>query len=392
MKTADLIPFILLELKERDKYGFELVKNIENKSSGKIVIKQPTLYTVLKKLEKTKFISSYWLDSEIGGKRHYYKLTENGKKQADTLPNVEVLLKHVLEEDAIETTDENLKSEPAKDEKEFSIFDQISPSEDTQTPELREDIIPSSEAFANSSIDNATELEINSTNIDILKEETITQQEQFASNENVSEFTKTISTIPNEYINKVTKQTGITENFDFNSNINYHFSVDDIQYVDYIDPKLDPILINSKKTAKNVLFKVLSTSAVLLCLLIICSIITNFTGTSPLYYTFFISGVVLLIFYPTMYISHYKQHQIKFQDKKPSFDFKKHLIACFAFELLILLLCVIINISMGNNAISEIFSFTNFENFYAPILLGLTSFADLIFSKIFINKKIKENK
>ena len=57
MKTADLIPFILLELNDCDKYGFELTKNIETKSGGQIVIKQPTLYTLLKKLEKSKFIA-----------------------------------------------------------------------------------------------------------------------------------------------------------------------------------------------------------------------------------------------------------------------------------------------------------------------------------------------
>ena len=85
MKTADLIPFILIELNECDKYGFELTKNIETKSHGKILIKQPTLYTLLKKLEKSKFISSYWQDSEIGGKRHYYKLTENGRLQGGNL-------------------------------------------------------------------------------------------------------------------------------------------------------------------------------------------------------------------------------------------------------------------------------------------------------------------
>ena len=70
MKTVDLIPFILLELNEQDQYGLELTKAIEEKSNGQIVIKQPTLYTILKKLEKSKFISSYWQDSEIGGKRH----------------------------------------------------------------------------------------------------------------------------------------------------------------------------------------------------------------------------------------------------------------------------------------------------------------------------------
>ncbi len=50
MRTVDLIPFILIELKDGDKYGIELSKNIESKFNGEIEIKQPTLYTVLKKL------------------------------------------------------------------------------------------------------------------------------------------------------------------------------------------------------------------------------------------------------------------------------------------------------------------------------------------------------
>ena len=52
MRTADLIPLILLELNECDKYGFELTKSIETKSKGNIIIKQPTLYTILKKIRE----------------------------------------------------------------------------------------------------------------------------------------------------------------------------------------------------------------------------------------------------------------------------------------------------------------------------------------------------
>ena len=96
MKTTDLIPIILYQLIDGDKYGYEIIKQIEDVSNGGIVIKQPTLYSVLKKLEQGKFISSYWQDSEIGGKRHYYKLTENGRLQVSTLPSYENLLKNFL--------------------------------------------------------------------------------------------------------------------------------------------------------------------------------------------------------------------------------------------------------------------------------------------------------
>lgn len=93
MKTTDLIPIILYQLVDSDKYGYEIIKQIESVSNGSITIKQPSLYSILKKLEQGKFISSYWQDSEIGGKRHYYKLTDNGRAQLDTYPPLEELIK-----------------------------------------------------------------------------------------------------------------------------------------------------------------------------------------------------------------------------------------------------------------------------------------------------------
>lgn len=117
MKTADLIPLILIELAGGDKYGFELTKAIEDKSNQQIQIKQPTLYTVLKKLEKSKFISSYWEDSEIGGKRHYYKITENGKAQIATLPSFEQCIQNILlEEQEFETFESPATPTPQPDE------------------------------------------------------------------------------------------------------------------------------------------------------------------------------------------------------------------------------------------------------------------------------------
>ena len=104
MKTTDLIPIILYQLKDGDRYGYEIIKQIEDYSNGKIVIKQPTLYSILKKLEQNKFITSYWQDSEIGGKRHYYKLTDNGVSQLSTYPTLQQLIADALDEDMISST------------------------------------------------------------------------------------------------------------------------------------------------------------------------------------------------------------------------------------------------------------------------------------------------
>lgn len=73
---------ILNSLAERDRYGYEILDIISELSEGRYEIKQPTLYSCLKRLEKQGFISSYYGDESNGGRRRYYQLTEKGK---DTL-------------------------------------------------------------------------------------------------------------------------------------------------------------------------------------------------------------------------------------------------------------------------------------------------------------------
>ena len=51
---------ILKALYNGDRYGYEIIKDIEEKSHGQYVLKQPTLYSCLKRLENQGFISSYW--------------------------------------------------------------------------------------------------------------------------------------------------------------------------------------------------------------------------------------------------------------------------------------------------------------------------------------------
>lgn len=70
---------ILESLLSGDKYGYEIIKEVEEKSNGKIVLKQPSLYSSLKRFETKGFITSYWGDSDIGGRRHYYTITETGR-------------------------------------------------------------------------------------------------------------------------------------------------------------------------------------------------------------------------------------------------------------------------------------------------------------------------
>jgi PadR family transcriptional regulator PadR len=71
---------ILSLLHFRDMYGYEIAKLVRERSEGQFELKEGTLYLYLKRLEKNKWIESYWGDEQgPGGRRKYYKLTPLGE-------------------------------------------------------------------------------------------------------------------------------------------------------------------------------------------------------------------------------------------------------------------------------------------------------------------------
>ena len=387
MKTADLIPFILLELNECNKYGFELTKAIETKSNGKIVIKQPTLYTLLKKLEKSKFIASYWEDSEIGGKRHYYKLTDNGRLQVSTLPSYDLLLKNALSEDEIEFSNNEITvqqevSDKAT-EKRVSIMDELL----GPTPAPVESVLPTEEVFVEENIDNSTELEINISNTEMLKNENVAVDEQFATNENVRKFTEKVART--QPIESSIKES-INSSQKDNSFLDVDFSIPkneiEIKYVDYFNLKANDKYKHAKKLTKQLLFKSLATSACLILLLVACSFITRFTGRSGLYYTFFISSILIALFYPILYLVNMEKLRLKYQENVYNPKLKQRLFICITLMLVVLIVCIIVNIYIKNNSFALILGLKNFENLYAPIILSSITLLDLLFNRVFLSK------
>ncbi len=87
--SADLIrghinTIILRALYDGDKYGYAIIAEIERKSHGQYTLKQPSLYSALKRLEKDGYVTSYWGGSVAGGRRKYFSLTEEGREIAET--------------------------------------------------------------------------------------------------------------------------------------------------------------------------------------------------------------------------------------------------------------------------------------------------------------------
>lgn len=74
---------VLTLLNEADKYGYEIIKELELRSDKTFQFKEGTLYPVLHKLENDGFVKSYMAKGETGKERRYYQITKNGKKQLE---------------------------------------------------------------------------------------------------------------------------------------------------------------------------------------------------------------------------------------------------------------------------------------------------------------------
>ncbi|QXE18373.1 PadR family transcriptional regulator [Clostridium sp. 001] len=83
--TSDVIrghteTIILAHLVEKDSYGYEINKFIKEKTDNKYELKEATLYSAFRRLEKASLITSYWGDQNTGARRRYYSITELGKE------------------------------------------------------------------------------------------------------------------------------------------------------------------------------------------------------------------------------------------------------------------------------------------------------------------------
>ena len=129
---------ILDSLSDGSKYGLEIIEYITKKTHGGYILKKPTLYSCLTRLEKKGLVSSsFWGESEFGGKRHYYALTNEGKENLEILRkefagiNFEVLNQRELEEE------EESEQKPVFLEQK-NLFDYAKPAEPKEPIKVEE--------------------------------------------------------------------------------------------------------------------------------------------------------------------------------------------------------------------------------------------------------------
>ena len=92
---------LLKMIEKEDVYGYVIVEKL--KEFGFESISEGSIYPILLRLEKQKYIHSYYINSELGPKRKYYHITQLGKDYLiefyDFYKHWSIALKELFEEE-----------------------------------------------------------------------------------------------------------------------------------------------------------------------------------------------------------------------------------------------------------------------------------------------------
>lgn len=76
--TKHLILAILLK---EDMHGYEMIREIRDRTNELLEYGEGSIYPALHLLEQDKYVKSYWTQAENGRDRKYYSITAKGKKK-----------------------------------------------------------------------------------------------------------------------------------------------------------------------------------------------------------------------------------------------------------------------------------------------------------------------
>ena len=71
-------PIVLQLVSEKSRYGYEIIKVVNERTKGAFQWKEGTLYPCLHRMEADGLVESKWEISENGRKRKYYGITHKG--------------------------------------------------------------------------------------------------------------------------------------------------------------------------------------------------------------------------------------------------------------------------------------------------------------------------
>jgi DNA-binding PadR family transcriptional regulator len=79
--AASATPLVLGILAEEESYGYAILKEISDRSGGRLEWTEGLLYPLLHRLERLGYVEATWRTPEGGRRRKYYAITEDGRRE-----------------------------------------------------------------------------------------------------------------------------------------------------------------------------------------------------------------------------------------------------------------------------------------------------------------------
>lgn len=83
LKRGVLEMLLLRLVREEERYGYELLSLLEERSGGLFQLKGGSLYPVLYRLEEEGFVEPRWETPDRGSPRKYYRVTPAGAEELE---------------------------------------------------------------------------------------------------------------------------------------------------------------------------------------------------------------------------------------------------------------------------------------------------------------------
>ncbi len=279
-KNEIRVALVLQQLNESDKYGVELIDNINKLTENSLDFKPAQLYSMMKTLSSAGKVHSYWQDSDIGGKRHYYKITEIGKKSLANYPKEEEILKELFVDKYSNLQKVDFDTDAIEEKTAYDVnLQNVRLSNETYTTSATE------QTFINEGKENKINILLNKSIFD---------------NANTNDTIEDI-----EYINK---------------------NVKDVVRKDYKDYSTDANVIKCKKLYDNITTKTFLAFALQMLIIFTSLLLTKNMSHKAVLNTTFVCGVVYAFAYIFTYISQFRLIRYKLFEGKFSFNFKKNVV------------------------------------------------------------------
>ena len=76
--AASATPLVLGILSEEESYGYAILKQVSDRSGGRLEWTEGLLYPLLHRLERLGHVESNWRTPDSGRRRKYYRITDQG--------------------------------------------------------------------------------------------------------------------------------------------------------------------------------------------------------------------------------------------------------------------------------------------------------------------------